>query len=126
MACMSRAGREPGFKKQNQDNCFAFEKYITAEQALFGAFDGHGPNGRRRTNVGCSHRAIMQCCASTAALSACVDPSLSGAGHLVSGYVKQHLPIMLVNHLSLENDTKVALQKGKEPNEHCCMAMSMH
>ncbi|KAK9808640.1 hypothetical protein WJX72_001084 [[Myrmecia] bisecta] len=77
MACMSRAGREPGFKKQNQDNCFAFEKYITAEQSLFGAFDGHGPNG-----------------------------------HLVSGYVKQHLPIMLVNHLSLEADTKTALQKG--------------
>ena len=45
MACMSRAGREPGFKKQNQDNCFAFEKYITNEQSLFGAFDGHGPNG---------------------------------------------------------------------------------
>lgn len=45
MACMSRAGREPGFKKQNQDNCFAFEKYITGDQALFGAFDGHGPNG---------------------------------------------------------------------------------
>ena len=48
MACMSRAGREPGFKKQNQDNCFAFEKYITGDQALFGAFDGHGPNGETR------------------------------------------------------------------------------
>ncbi|DBA92289.1 TPA: hypothetical protein ACH3X2_003716 [Trebouxia sp. C0005] len=77
MACMSRAGREPGFKKQNQDNCFAFEKYITNEQSLFGAFDGHGPNG-----------------------------------HLVSGYVKQHLPIMLVNHLSMENDASKALSKG--------------
>ena len=49
MACMSRAGREPGFKKQNQDNCFAFEKYITNEQSLFGAFDGHGPNGMHTT-----------------------------------------------------------------------------
>ena len=49
MACMSRAGREPGFKKQNQDNCFAFEKYITGDQALFGAFDGHGPNGETRS-----------------------------------------------------------------------------
>ncbi|KAL3144415.1 hypothetical protein ABBQ32_004163 [Trebouxia sp. C0010 RCD-2024] len=77
MACMSRAGREPGFKKQNQDNCFAFEKYITNEQSLFGAFDGHGPNG-----------------------------------HLVSGYVKQHLPIMLVNHLSMEADASKALTKG--------------
>ncbi|KAL3154847.1 hypothetical protein ABBQ38_011389 [Trebouxia sp. C0009 RCD-2024] len=80
MACMSRAGREPGFKKQNQDNCFAFEKYITNEQSLFGAFDGHGPNG-----------------------------------HLVSGYVKQHLPIMLVNHLSMEADASKALTKGKSP-----------
>ena len=46
IACMSRAGREPGFKKQNQDNCFAFEKYVCEGQALFGAFDGHGPEGR--------------------------------------------------------------------------------
>ena len=46
LSCMSRAGREPGFKKQNQDNCFAFEKYVAAGQALFGAFDGHGPNGK--------------------------------------------------------------------------------
>ena len=44
-ACMSRAGCEPGYKKTNQDNCFAFEKYITEDQALFGAMDGHGPNG---------------------------------------------------------------------------------
>ena len=53
MACMSRAGREPGFKKQNQDNCFAFEKYITNEQSLFGAFDGHGPNGRPCPSLHC-------------------------------------------------------------------------
>ena len=45
LSCMSRAGREPGYKKQNQDNCFAFEKYVAAGQSLFGAFDGHGPNG---------------------------------------------------------------------------------
>lgn len=45
VACMSRAGCEPGYKKTNQDNCFAFEKYITEDQALFGAMDGHGPNG---------------------------------------------------------------------------------
>ena len=47
VACMSRAGKEPGFKKTNQDNCFAFEKYITTDQSLFGAMDGHGPHGRR-------------------------------------------------------------------------------
>lgn len=34
------------------------------------------------------------------------------AGHLVSGYVKQHLPIMLVNHLSMEADASKALTKG--------------
>ena len=45
VACMSRAGREPGFKKTNQDNCFAFEKYTTEDQSLFGAMDGHGPHG---------------------------------------------------------------------------------
>jgi hypothetical protein len=46
VACMSRAGREPGYKKTNQDNCFAFEKYITEEQSMFGAMDGHGPHGK--------------------------------------------------------------------------------
>ena len=45
-ACISRAGREPGFKKQNQDNCFAFDKYTQDGHALFGAFDGHGPEGK--------------------------------------------------------------------------------
>ena len=30
----------------------------------------------------------------------------------MSGYVKQHLPIMLVNHLSMENDASKALSKG--------------
>lgn len=77
VACMSRAGREPGFKKTNQDNCFAFEKYITEDQSLFGAMDGHGPHG-----------------------------------HLVSGYVKQHLPIILVNHLTTDTDVKKALTSG--------------
>lgn len=77
VACMSRAGKEPGFKKTNQDNCFAFEKYITTDQSLFGAMDGHGPHG-----------------------------------HLVSGYVKQHLPIILVNHLTSEKDVKKALTSG--------------
>ncbi|KAF5836988.1 phosphatase 2C-like domain-containing protein [Dunaliella salina] len=77
VACMSRAGREPGFKKTNQDNCFAFEKYITEDQSLFGALDGHGPNG-----------------------------------HLVSGYVKQHLPIILVNHMTTEKNVQKTLTSG--------------
>lgn len=52
VACMSRAGREPGFKKTNQDNCFAFEKYITEDQSLFGAMDGHGPHGEAQRSQG--------------------------------------------------------------------------
>ena len=34
-------------------------------------------------------------------------------GHLVSGYVKQHLPIILVNHLTTEKDVKKALTQGE-------------
>ena len=30
----------------------------------------------------------------------------------MSGYVKQHLPIILVNHLTLEKDVKKALTQG--------------
>lgn len=45
VACYSRAGCEPGFKKKNQDSSFAFAKFIKPQQSLFGAFDGHGPNG---------------------------------------------------------------------------------
>eukprot|EP00879_Flechtneria_rotunda_P011713 GHRR01012234.1.p2 GENE.GHRR01012234.1~~GHRR01012234.1.p2 ORF type:complete len:382 (+),score=136.61 GHRR01012234.1:110-1255(+) len=77
VACMSRAGREPGYKKTNQDNCFAFEKYISEEQSMFGAMDGHGPHG-----------------------------------HLVSGFVKQHLPIILVNHLTSGVSVEDALTTG--------------
>lgn len=52
VAAVSRAGQEPGFRKTNQDNCLAFEKYITPDQALFGAMDGHGPHGEsRRVNA---------------------------------------------------------------------------
>eukprot|EP00210_Caulerpa_lentillifera_P003700 g3533.t1 len=45
VACVSRTGREPGAKKTNQDNCFAFEKFIRRGDALFAAFDGHGSEG---------------------------------------------------------------------------------
>ena len=141
MACMSRAGREPGFKKQNQDNCFAFEKYITGDQALFGAFDGHGPNGESRRPEALCDRSLLgphqqlrcsslkikikdqrrsSAACELAALPGAHDPfwqSLTSrnhpAGHLVSGYVKQHLPIMLVNHLSSEADAQKALTRGE-------------
>jgi hypothetical protein len=48
VACISRAGQEPGYKKTNQDSCFAFEKYISEDESLFGAMDGHGPHGAQR------------------------------------------------------------------------------
>lgn len=60
VACMSRAGREPGYKKTNQDNCFAFEKYISEEQSMFGAMDGHGPHGKH----------LHQCCCCSGAVAA--------------------------------------------------------
>lgn len=44
-ACVTRTGQEGDTKKVNQDACFAFDKYLTDDQSLFGAFDGHGPCG---------------------------------------------------------------------------------
>lgn len=44
-ACVTRTGQEGDAKKINQDSCFAFERYLTDDQSLFGAFDGHGPCG---------------------------------------------------------------------------------
>lgn len=60
-ACISRAGREPGFKKQNQDNCFAFDKYTQDGRALFGAFDGHGPEGKVYLLVDMPHSEHAAC-----------------------------------------------------------------
>ncbi len=34
------------------------------------------------------------------------------AGHLVSGFVKQHLPILLLNHLSTQPNHRQALSTG--------------
>jgi hypothetical protein len=48
VACMSRAGCEPAYKKTNQDSCFAFEKFVSEEESLFGTMDGHGPQGAPR------------------------------------------------------------------------------
>lgn len=45
VASLSRAGREPAARKQNQDNCFAYTQYCRPNQALMAALDGHGPNG---------------------------------------------------------------------------------
>ena len=43
---------------------------------------------------------------------ACVCVSCVCAGHLVSGYVKQHLPIILVNHMTAEKDVQKTLTSG--------------
>ncbi|EFN51169.1 hypothetical protein CHLNCDRAFT_55285 [Chlorella variabilis] len=45
VASLSRAGREPSYRKQNQDTCFAFSQYCRPTQALLAALDGHGPHG---------------------------------------------------------------------------------
>lgn len=36
----------------------------------------------------------------------------NGTGHLVSGYVKQHLPIILVNHMTTEKNIQKTLTSG--------------
>jgi serine/threonine protein phosphatase PrpC len=46
-ASLSQVGFEPEYKKENQDNCFAYDKYITSDQGLFCVMDGHGPFGHR-------------------------------------------------------------------------------
>lgn len=45
MASLSRAGKEQGHKKTNQDRCFAFKQFLKPYQALCGILDGHGPVG---------------------------------------------------------------------------------
>lgn len=44
--------------------------------------------------------------------TSCHVAMLCRAGHLVSGYVKQHLPIILVNHLTSDTEVKRALTSG--------------
>jgi hypothetical protein len=59
VASLSRAGREPSYRKTNQDNCFAYQQFLHPSQALFGAMDGHGPNGHKVCaavlRMGCQH-----------------------------------------------------------------------
>lgn len=45
MASLSRAGKERGKRKTNQDCCFAFRQFVQPHQAIAGVMDGHGPNG---------------------------------------------------------------------------------
>lgn len=126
-ACLSRAGREPGYKKTNQDSCFAFEKYISDDGALFGAMDGHGPHGAHRragagrggagrVEGGCMRCRLFGASAAaqwaqrprshglslslTRASAPAPAPVVHPPGHLVSSFVKQHLPVALVAHLT--------------------------
>lgn len=48
VAAMCVTGQESGFKKTCQDANFAYDTFIAegTGQAIFGAMDGHGPQGR--------------------------------------------------------------------------------
>uniref|UniRef100_A0A7S0QZB0 protein-serine/threonine phosphatase n=1 Tax=Pyramimonas obovata TaxID=1411642 RepID=A0A7S0QZB0_9CHLO len=45
VAYQSQEGQEPGYRKSNQDTCFCKSNLSGTQRALFGVFDGHGPNG---------------------------------------------------------------------------------
>ena len=36
----------PQVRKENQDSALAIGDYRSGDEALFGVFDGHGPNGQ--------------------------------------------------------------------------------
>ncbi|CAL5218424.1 g102 [Coccomyxa viridis] len=44
-ALLTRAGEDLGVRKENQDSALALREYRSVDEALFGVFDGHGPNG---------------------------------------------------------------------------------
>eukprot|EP00740_Mantoniella_antarctica_P015540 CAMPEP_0181377034 /NCGR_PEP_ID=MMETSP1106-20121128/17660_1 /TAXON_ID=81844 /ORGANISM="Mantoniella antarctica, Strain SL-175" /LENGTH=255 /DNA_ID=CAMNT_0023495699 /DNA_START=168 /DNA_END=932 /DNA_ORIENTATION=+ len=45
IACATRAGKEPGYRKTNQDSYAVHEKFASTTGSFFAVFDGHGPNG---------------------------------------------------------------------------------
>ena len=45
IACATRAGDEPGYRKTNQDAYTVHEKFASTAGSFFAVFDGHGPNG---------------------------------------------------------------------------------
>jgi hypothetical protein len=87
--------------------CVQFEKFITEDQALFGAMDGHGPNGAATSSpLDLRGRDALHSpcpCQPTPPLPRPLWP----AGHLVSGYVKKHLPMLLVNLLTAGHPLQV-------------------
>jgi hypothetical protein len=91
VACMSRAGREPGYKKTNQDNCFAFEKFIGEDQSLFGAMDGHGPHGAAPHSTAAARSATTP--AAAAAPPAAEGAKAALATHLLG--LDRHSPAVL-------------------------------
>ncbi|KAL4419376.1 hypothetical protein ABPG77_002903 [Micractinium sp. CCAP 211/92] len=90
VASLSRAGKEPTYRKQNQDNCFAFSQYCRPNQALLAALDGHGPHGhlvssflKRQLPVMLADRLGESSAASAASCAAC-DASFTSASSAAS------------------------------------------
>ena len=54
IGCISITGKEPGYKKVNQDKVCVLAQYLSPHQSFFTALDGHGPHGVHLTIVlGC-------------------------------------------------------------------------
>lgn len=45
IACATRAGDEPGYRKTNQDSYAVHKTFASTGGSFFSVFDGHGPNG---------------------------------------------------------------------------------
>lgn len=125
---VSRTGREPGASKTNQDTYVAVEALPQLPQlSLFGAFDGHGPNGARARR--CYRGRLLPC-----AMPACAEAILihtftrararpphqlshptspPRAGHAVSGYLRSHLPALVSTRLVRGMDAATALPQGE-------------
>ena len=64
-ALLTRAGEDLGVRKENQDSALALREYRTGDEALFGVFDGHGPNGETVVTSLYPHSVNILCVLST-------------------------------------------------------------
>ena len=107
-ACLSRAGREPSFRKANQDAMLAFERYCAnAGGGMGGACitaDGGGGSGSADGSGGSAT-------VGDAALFAAMDGH-GPQGALVSAFVKHHLPTLLAERLAAGLAAHEALAEG--------------
>jgi serine/threonine protein phosphatase PrpC len=53
-AWLSKAGEDCGVQKLNQDCALACGAFLGSQEALFGVFDGHGPNGEACCSRACT------------------------------------------------------------------------